>query len=84
MDKINKLTNDEIFMSELEAREWAEWEEKSKMSYARNTGLSEGQAEGKEETTKELILLMIENKLSFDTISKIINKTIEEIKEIVK
>ena len=30
MDKINKLTSDDVFMTELEAREWDEWEANSK------------------------------------------------------
>lgn len=38
-------------------------------------------AEGKEETTKELILSMVKNNLSLDKISKITNKTSEEIKK---
>lgn len=87
MDKINKLCNDDMFMSELEAREWAEWEERSKLTHARNTGLTEGKIEGKiegkNETTKELILSMIDNNLSLDMIAKITNKTIEEIKELI-
>lgn len=76
MDKIDKLTNDTSFMSELEARQWAEWEERSKMTYAKNTG--------RLEERKELILSMIDNNLSLEMIAKITNKTIDEIKEIIK
>lgn len=76
MDKIDKLTKDNLFMSELEAREWAEWEEKSKLTYATS--------KGKEEATKEIILSMIENKIPIEMISKITNKTIEDIEGITK
>ena len=79
MDKIDKLTRDDLFMSELEAREWDKWERKSMMTYAKNLG----KEEGKEENTKELILSMIDNKLSLDMISKITNKTLEEINQII-
>ena len=36
------------------------------------------------EKTNEIILSMIKNNMSLDDISKIINKPIEEIKEIIK
>ena len=48
MDKLNKLTRDDLFMSELESIKMLEWEEKSKMTYAKKLGI----AEGKEETIK--------------------------------
>ena len=87
MDKIDKLTKDDLFMSELEAREWDKWEEKSMMTYAKNLGkeegLAEGEIKGREENTKELILSMIDNKLSLDVISKITNKSVEEINKII-
>ena len=87
MSKIDKLTKDDKFMSELEAIKMLEWEERSKMTYAKNLGIAEGEAkgriEGKEENTKELILSMLDNKLSLDMISKITNKSIDEIKKII-
>ena len=79
MDKMDKLTHDDVFMTELEAREWDKWEENSKMDYAKNLGI----AEGKQETTKELILSMLDNNLSLDMISKVTNKSIDEIKKII-
>lgn len=40
--------------------------------------------QGIEQNNKELILSMIKNEISIDMISKITNKTIEEINEIIK
>ena len=80
MDKIDKLTNDSLFMSELEKEEWAVWEENSKLAYAKDEGISQGI----EQNTKEMILSMIKNKIDIETISKITNKTIEEINQIIK
>ena len=80
MDKIDKLTNDSLFMSELEKEEWAVWEENSKLAYAKDEGISQGI----EQNTKEIILSMIKNKNDIETISKITNKTIEEINQIIK
>ena len=80
MDKMNKLTSDDIFMSELEAREWDEWEENSKMDYAEKKGM----AKGIEQKTIEIIKNMLENNTDLEFISKVTNKTIEEIERISK
>ena len=42
MSKIEKLNNDSLFMSELEAMEWQEWEDRSIMTEARNEGYNSG------------------------------------------
>ena len=42
MDKINSLTNDSLFMSEVEAREWVVLEEKSREADAIKRGLEKG------------------------------------------
>ena len=87
MSKIDKLTKDDKFMSELEAIKMLEWEEKSKMTYVKNLGIAEGRAEGeikgKEETTKELILSMLDNNATLEFISKVTNKSIDEIQKII-
>ena len=83
MDNIDKLTKDDLFMSELEAREWDKWERNSMMTYAKNLGIAEGKAEGKEETTKELILSMLDNNATLEFISKVTNKTPDEINKII-
>ena len=76
MDKIDKLTNDSLFMSELEAQEWAVWEENSKLAYAKEEGI--------EQNTKAMILSMIENGATLDFVSKVTKKSIKEIEKIIK
>lgn len=80
MDKIDKLTNDSLFMSELEKEEWAVWEENSKLAYAKEEGISQGE----EQKTKEMILSMIENGATLDFVSKVTKKSIKEIEKIIK
>ena len=80
MDKIDKLTSDSLFMSELEAQEWAVWEENSKLAYAKEEGISQGE----EQKTKEMILSMIENRATLDFVSKVTKKSIKEIEKIIK
>ena len=79
MDKIKKLHEDSLFMSESEALEWEEWEKKSIMQ----DGINQGLVEGSEKKTKEIVLAMVNNKLPIDTISKVTNKTIKEINDII-
>ena len=80
MDKIEKLQDDSLFMSKLEAMEWQEWEDKSIESEIRK----ESYTAGREQEKKEIILSMAKNNLPIETISKITNKTIKEINEIIK
>lgn len=82
MDKMAKLSRNSSYMSELEAMEWAEWETRSRETEAKKLGLAEGLTKGKEENTKEIILLMLDNNLSLDMISKVTNKSIDEIEKI--
>ena len=79
MDKIYKLKNDDLFLTKLEARKISEWEEKSKIDYALNTGMEEGT----KQTTIDLIKNMFANNLELDIISKVTNKSIEEINKII-
>jgi len=76
MDKLNKLTNDDLFMTELEAQKWDEWERKSIYN--------DGMIEGSEQSTINIIKSMLKKKISYEDISDITNKTKEEIKEIEK
>lgn len=80
MSKIKGLVDDSLFMSELEQEEWAEWEENSKLDYAQSKGFNQGI----EKKTKDVILSMLENNATLEFISKVTNKTIEEINEIIK
>jgi len=76
MDKLEKLTNDDLFMTELEAQKWDEWERKSIYN--------DGMIEGSEQSTINIIKSMLKKKISYEDISDITNKTKEEIKEIEK
>lgn len=80
MDKMDKLTHDDVFMTELEAKEWDKWEENSKIDYAMEQGIEKGI----EQKELEIIKSMLKNNLDLETIARVTNKTIEEIKEIVK
>ena len=88
MDKIDKLTDDSLFMSDLETIEMHEKEERAIRAYgeklATERGKAEGKAEGRIEEQKELILSMIKNDIDMNMISKITNKSIEEIEKIIK
>ena len=83
MDKIYKLQNDDLFITELEARKISEWEEKSKIDYALNTGKEEGREEGSKQTTIDMIKNMFANNATLDFISKVTNKSIDEINKII-
>jgi len=84
MDKINKLTRDDLFYSELEAIEEAKRIENSKLSYAESKGLEQGIEQGIEQEKVATIKNMIKKDISLKDISDITGKTIEEIKEIIK
>ena len=83
MDKIKKLQDDSLFMSELEALEWQEWEDRSILTEVKNQAYTVGMEQGIEPKTKEIILSMKKNNIPMETISKVTNKTISEIKEII-
>ena len=53
MDKIKKLQDDSLFMSELEALEWQEWEDRSIQTEMRKKGFDDGLALGIKEGIKE-------------------------------
>ena len=104
MGNLSKLTKEDLFYTEEEALEWAEWERKSIEAEIRENAEKEIREnvekevreniekevrnksiiEGREENTKELIISMLKNNIDLETVSKITNKTIEEIKEITK
>lgn len=107
MDKMAKLSRNSLFMSELEALEWAEWEKNSIEADAIERGLAKGmaqgmaqgiaqgiaqglaqgitkgRAEGIEQNTIDMIRTMFKNNLDLEMISKISNKSIDEIKQII-
>ena len=75
MDKLNEITAEDLFMTTEEALEWADWSE--------NTIYDKGVKIGNQETSEEYIKSMVDNNIELDIISKITNKTIEEIKDII-
>ena len=78
MDKLDKLQKDSYLMSEVEALEWAEWEKNTIYS----DGKKAGYAEAIEENTLKMIKSMLKEKIDYNVISKVTNKSIDEIKEI--
>lgn len=80
MDKINKLKDDSLFMSDVERLAWEEWEYNSIVADAENKGMEKGM----EKNTIDVIKSMLNNGLSYDVIAKITNKSIEDIKSIEK
>jgi predicted transposase YdaD len=48
----------------------------------RTEGIELGKIEGIETNTKNMVISMLENNLEYDIISKVTNKSIDEIKEI--
>ena len=80
MDKLDKLQKDSYLMSEVEALEWAEWEKNTIYS----DGKKAGYAEAIEENTLKMIKSMLKEKIDYNVISKVTNKSIDEIKEIEK
>ncbi len=99
MDKMDKLTSDSLFMSELEYIRMYEKEEKAKMEYACSLaaeraakeasekahakGLANGRAKGREETIILTIKKMVSKNMALSDISDITGKSIDEIKKII-
>ena len=71
MDKINKLTKEDYFMTEEESLEWGDWIENSIYNRAL------------EEKQDEMIKSMFENGLNLEMISKVANMEIEKIEKII-
>ena len=80
MGILDKLTKEDLFMSESDALKWEEWEKNT----IYKDGVKEGMKEGNQQTTIEIVQSMLKNHLDLDTISKVTNKSIEEIKAIEK
>ena len=88
MSDLSKLTHEDLFYTEEEALEWAEWERNSIADEARKEGLEEGIEQGIEQgienNTKDTIISMIKNKATLEFISKVTGKSIKEIENIIK
>jgi len=84
MDKINKLKDDSLFMSDVERLAWEEWEYNSIVADAENKGMEKGVEKGMEKNTIDMVKSMLNNGLSYDVIAKVTNKSMEDIKSIEK
>ena len=92
MEEINKISSSDWFMTAEESIRLAEWEKKQILNDIKNQGLEEGRAEGItegleqgiEQEKQETIKKILKNNIELELISKITNKSIEEIKEISK
>ena len=86
MSKIDDVKNASLFMPEAERLAWEEWEYNSIMADAENKGMEKGMEKGiekgMEKGIEETIKKMIENGIDINTISKVTNKSIEEIEKI--
>ena len=78
------LSMDEFVLEECEIEALAEIERIDTLKYTREEGLEQGKEQGKEQSKVEMIKLMLEKKLSYQDISDISGKNIDEIKEIEK
>ena len=61
-----------------------EWEKEKMDAMVEREALKQGLEQGKEENKIEMIKSMLKKEMSYQDISEISNKTIEEIKEIEK
>ena len=79
-------------MSELEAMEWQEWEDRSIQTEMRKKGfadglfqgINQGISQGLEQGIELTIKNMDKYNIPIETISKITNKSIQEINKIIK
>ena len=74
MGILDKLTKEDLFMSESDALKWEEWE--------KNTIYKDGIEQGIEQNTKDVILNMLHKNISLEDIRDVTGKSIEEIKKI--
>ena len=81
MSKLNKLTDDSYFMTEVEAMEWAEWERNSIEEEATNRGFAKGIEQGIEQGIIQTIKKMLDNNIDLNVIANITGKSIDEIKK---
>ncbi len=77
---VQKINSDPAYKDYIWQKEKDAWDKASQMDQA----LTEGLKQGKEENTKELVLKMHQNNLDLETISKITQIPIEEIKSIIE
>lgn len=76
--------NDDGTLTKEEAEDWGRWIEQNIRADALEEGKTLGLEEGLKIGTINTVKSMLENKLDYNIISKVTNKSIEEIKEIEK
>ena len=81
---IEDVNNDEVVMKEWMLEENARLKYEGQMSYTREEGIEQGREEGAEEKNREVIINMLNKGSTYEFISEVTNKTIEEIREIDK
>jgi len=84
MERLEKITKEDYFMTREEALEWADWIENTIYSKGKKEGKLEGKLEGIKEGIEQNIKTMFDNGIEIDVISKVTGKDIEEIKDIIE
>ena len=83
MSSLENIKLEDIDWSPEERAEWDEWLENSHKE-SREKARAEGKIEGIEQEKINNIKAMLENNIEYKLISKVTNKSVEEIKEIEK
>ena len=81
MSTLENIKLEDIDWSPEERKEWEEWLENSHKE-SREKARAEGLEQGIEQNTTAIIKAMLENELDYETISKVTDKTLDEIKKI--
>ena len=85
---VKKLERDDRFMCMIDREEYEkaiyESEKREEIAEAREEGLEQGLKQGKNETIMDMIKSMFKNGASLELISKSANKSIKEVKSILK
>jgi predicted transposase/invertase (TIGR01784 family) len=79
---VKNASQDKLILSEWEADKMAELVKEETIKYAKLEGIEKGIEKGIEQNTISTIKSMLKNKIDYEIISKVTNKTIDEIKNI--
>ena len=83
VDKLEKITTDNQYMSALEAQQWEQWERNTIYSDGIEAGYASGKEEGYSSGVTDTIRSMLENNLDYETISKVTRK-VSKVKRIYR
>ena len=88
MDKINNITNDDLFMTKAEMLHWEEWEKNTLYNDGKKEGFNDGKEQGIEQGIEQMVYLTIKNmikeKFTLEDISKVTGKSIDDIKKYIE